>query len=70
MILLSHYCCQTEPPFRIENKVMKGEVISFDSQYTSVGELLFDSLKNNPDIIGQVRIDEFYLVRLRKNKRR
>ncbi|XP_033364444.1 4-coumarate--CoA ligase 1-like [Bombus vosnesenskii] len=44
----------TEPPFRIENKVMKGKVISLDSQYTSVGELLFDSLKNNPDIIGQV----------------
>lgn len=40
---------------------MKGKVISLDSQYTSVGELLFDSLKNNPDIIGQVRIDEFYL---------
>ena len=49
---------------------MKGKVISLDSQYNSVGELLFDSLKNNPDIIGQVRIDEFYLVRLRKYKRR
>ncbi|XP_071876897.1 uncharacterized protein [Bombus fervidus] len=44
----------TEPPFRIENKIMKGKVISFDSQYTSIGELLFNSLKNNPDIVGQV----------------
>lgn len=44
----------TEPPFSIENKVMKGKVISFDNRYTSVGELLFDSLKNNSDIIGQV----------------
>ncbi|XP_043586187.1 4-coumarate--CoA ligase 1-like isoform X2 [Bombus pyrosoma] len=44
----------TEPPFRVEDKVMKGKVISLNNQYTSVGELLFDSLKNNPDIIGQV----------------
>ncbi|XP_060811443.1 uncharacterized protein LOC132904738 [Bombus pascuorum] len=44
----------TEPPFRIENKIMKGKVISLDSQYTSIGEVLLDSLKNNPDIVGQV----------------
>nr|XP_034180941.1 PKS-NRPS hybrid synthetase psoA-like [Osmia lignaria] len=43
-----------ELPFRIENNILKGKVIPFKSQYTSVGKLLFDFLKNNLNFVGQV----------------
>ncbi|XP_043517995.1 4-coumarate--CoA ligase 1-like [Frieseomelitta varia] len=44
----------TEPSFKIENKVVKGKVVKYDSRYTSTGKLLLDTLRNNSNIIGQV----------------
>ncbi|XP_003704786.1 luciferin 4-monooxygenase [Megachile rotundata] len=41
-------------PFRIENNIMKGKVVPFKSQYTSVGKLMYDSMKNNFNLVGQV----------------
>ncbi|XP_029047306.2 4-coumarate--CoA ligase 1-like [Osmia bicornis bicornis] len=41
-------------PFSIENNILKGRVAPFQSQYTHVGQLLFDSLKKNADLVGQV----------------
>lgn len=41
-------------PFRIENNIMKGKVVPFKSRYTSVGKLLFDSMKTNSHLLGQV----------------
>ena len=43
-----------ELPFRIENNIIKGQVVPFKSQYTSVGKLLFHFLKNNLNFVGQV----------------
>ncbi|XP_017893188.1 4-coumarate--CoA ligase 1-like [Ceratina calcarata] len=43
-----------EPLFTIEDNILKGRVVKIDSKYTSIGKLLFDSLRNKPDFIGQV----------------
>ncbi|CAK9828894.1 Luciferin 4-monooxygenase [Anthophora retusa] len=44
---------KVEPSFRIENNVLKGNVSPSDTKYTSLGKLLLDTLRDNPDIIGQ-----------------
>ncbi|XP_076758984.1 uncharacterized protein LOC143428154 [Xylocopa sonorina] len=43
-----------EPHFTIENNVLKGKVVTKDTLHTGLGKLLFDVLRNNPDVIGQV----------------
>ncbi|XP_017787848.1 PREDICTED: 4-coumarate--CoA ligase 1-like [Habropoda laboriosa] len=43
-----------EPLFKIENNVLKGKLSSCDTQFSSVGKLLLDTLRSNPDVIGQV----------------
>lgn len=43
-----------EPPFTMENNILIGKTAKLDSQYTNVGQLLYDTLKRNPDFVGQV----------------
>ncbi|CAL7935336.1 unnamed protein product [Xylocopa violacea] len=43
-----------EPPFTIENNVLKGKVVKNDGPLVNPAKLLFDILRNNPDVISQV----------------
>ncbi|XP_076248734.1 luciferin 4-monooxygenase [Calliopsis andreniformis] len=45
-----------DAPFTIENNVLKGKLVPCIPRYTSVGQLLFDTMKNNPNIVGQVDV--------------
>ncbi|XP_017763750.1 PREDICTED: 4-coumarate--CoA ligase 1-like [Eufriesea mexicana] len=44
----------TEPAFHTENNVLKGKVLSCESQYTNIGTFLFDKMKKNLNLVAQV----------------
>ncbi|XP_012259397.2 linear gramicidin synthase subunit C-like [Athalia rosae] len=45
-----------EPEFRIDGDILKGRVISYPNRYNGIGEFILESVKKNPDMIGQINV--------------